>query len=444
MITSKNQVSISIFGLGYVGVVCAACFAKMGYRVTGVDIQQHRVDLVNEGKSPIVENNLAELISHGVSCGRLVATLNAHEAVQHSNLSMVCIGTPSRPDGEVNLGFIENVCKEIGEAIRIKDTFHVIVIRSTIPPGTTRKAIIPTIEAASQKVAGVDFGIAVNPEFLRESTAVEDFLNPPIIVVGELDSKSGEIVASLYSNFTAPIFRTTIEIAEMIKYANNTWHALKVCFANEIGSICKELGIDSYQLMHIFCQDTKLNLSSYYLRPGFPFGGSCLPKDVRAIRELGRKLKLDIPLINAILPSNTAHIERALQIIRSHRPKRIGFLGVTFKHGTDDVRESPALILIGALINDGVNICIHDENLLLLNLMGENKKFLERYLPNFEQYLYDNAFELSKDVDMFVVTHNSKMYSEIIQNRFKNQVVIDFVRLELPDEAKTNYYGFCW
>ena len=442
MIAKKNQCCISIFGLGYVGVVTAACFAQNGYNVIGVDVQRQKVELINQGKSPIVENGVEEIIRQQVKAKRLSVTLDPHLAVLKSELSIICVGTPSTPNGEMNSYYVETVGKEIGEAIKSKEAYHVVVIRSTMLPGTTRNKIIPIIEKASGKAAGKDFGICFNPEFLRETSAVDDFNNPPKTIIGELNQRSGEILFALYKDIPAPIFRTTIELAEMLKYADNAWHALKISYANEIGSICKAIGVDSHKLMNIFCQDIKLNVSPLYLKPGFAFGGSCLPKDLRAITSLGQKLKLKIPLLESILPSNEFHMERALQIIHNVGAKRIGIVGVTFKAGTDDVRESPSIKLIEVLIKEGFNVNIYDENISLLSLMGENQKFLLAHIPVFPNLVKDNVRDFCEAVDVFIITQNTPKYRDIIKNRRKGQIVIDLVHLEECMQDK-DYYTLC-
>lgn len=442
MTTSKKQMCISIFGLGYVGVVCAACFARNGYKVIGVDVQQQKVNLINQEKSPIVEKGVEEIIRQQVRAKRLSATTNPYIAVLKSDLSIICVGTPSRPSGEMSSHYLETVGKEIAEAIRIKKTYHVVVIRSTVLPGTTRNKIIPIIEKVSGKSAGKDFGICYNPEFLRETSAVDDFNNPSKTIIGEFNQKSGEIVSRLYKNLPAPIFRTTIELAEMLKYADNAWHALKISYANEIGSICKVIGVDSHQLMNIFCQDTKLNISPLYLKPGFAFGGSCLPKDLRALVSLAQRLKLKIPLLESILPSNEAHIERALQVIRDTSVKRVGILGVTFKAGTDDVRESPSVKLIEILLKEGYNVSIYDENISFTSLMGENQRFLLVHIPDFTNLVKDNVRDFCEAVDAFIVTQNTVTFREIVRNRRKGQIVIDLVHLE-GCRQETDYYILC-
>jgi GDP-mannose 6-dehydrogenase len=442
MITDKDQTCISVFGLGYVGAVSAACFAQNGYRVIGVDVQQQKVKLINQGKSPIVEKGVEKILSQQVKAGRLSATSNSHAAVFESDLSIICVGTPSGLNGEIDFCHIETVSKEIGEALRVKEKYHVIVIRSTVLPGTTRNKIIPIIEKASGKTTGKDFGICFNPEFLREASAVDDFNNPPKTVIGEFDHKSGESVLSLYKDLPAAIFRATIETAEMLKYADNVWHALKISYANEIGSICKAVGVDSHGLMRIFCQDIKLNISSLYLKPGFVIGGSCLLKDLRAITSMGRRLEIKIPLLESILPSNDVHLERALQIIRNIGVKRVGILGVTFKAGTDDMRESPSVKLVEVLLKEGFDVSIYDESILLSSLRGENQKFLFNHIPDFLNLVKKNVRDFADTVGVFIITQNTTVYRNIIKNRRKGQIVIDLVHLEEHKQQK-DYYVLC-
>jgi GDP-mannose 6-dehydrogenase len=442
MITKKGQFRISVFGLGYVGVVTAACFAKNGHKVIGIDVQPQKVELINQGKSPIVEKGLSEIICEQISAKNLLATTSSTLAVNQSDLSIVCVGTPTNEKGELNTKYIESVSKEIGEAIKKKESYHVVVIRSTLLPGTTRNVIIPIIEKASGKRAGDDFGICFNPEFLREATAVEDFKTPSKTVIGEFDHKSGEALTALYNNFPGPFFRTAIETAEMIKYADNSWHALKISFANEIGSICSTIGVDSHKVMKMFCEDTKLNISPCYLKPGFAFGGSCLPKDLRAITWMGSELKLDIPLLKSILLSNEAHIARSLQIIHRTHVKKIGVLGISFKTGTDDVRESPSVRLVESLIGEGYIVSIYDENIKFSELLGENQKFLISRIPSFLNLVRDNPDELMSISDVLIVTQNTPTYRNIIRKRKQGQIVVDLVHLEGFEHEK-DYFILC-
>ncbi len=332
---------ISVFGLGYVGAVSAGCLAHDGHQVIGVDPNENKVTLINRGLAPIIENDIGGIIKNSVQTGRLTATTFVVDAVRDTDISLICVGTPSQLNGNLDLSYVRRVCEEIGEALKEKPDFHVVVARSTMLPGSMRDVVIPTLESASGKRSGMDFGICNNPEFLREGTAVYDYYNPPKTVIGETDARAGDLLVKLYEHMSAPLIRTDVETAEMVKYTDNTWHALKVSFANEIGNLCKALGIDGHQVMDIFCQDTKLNLSPYYMKPGFAFGGSCLPKDVRALSYKARSLDLELPVLNSILPSNKRQVEKGIKMIVDKGKRKVGVLGFSFKAGTDDLRESP-------------------------------------------------------------------------------------------------------
>jgi len=345
--------NVSVFGLGYVGSVSAASFAADGHTVVGVDVNADKVASLNEGRSPIVEKGLDDLIRDNTANGRLRATTSTAEAVHDTELSLICVGTPSRKNGSLDLTYLERVAEQIGEALRNKDDYHVVVVRSTVLPGTTHDVVIPALERTSGKKYGTGFGVTVNPEFLREGTAIHDFRNPPLTLVGHNYRSDAEPTRALYAKVDSPMQTTTIRTAEMMKYASNTWHALKVTFANEIGNVCKRLKIDSHEVMDIFCKDEKLNLSSYYMKPGFAFGGSCLPKDVRALQYRAKEMDLEMPVIQAILGSNQLQIQHAIDEIVDTGKKKVGLLGFSFKAGTDDLRESPIVILAEALLGKG-------------------------------------------------------------------------------------------
>jgi len=366
---------ISIFGLGYVGTVSAGCLARQGHEVIGVDPIRTKIELINSGRSPIIEADIGEIISAAVSRGNLRATDDSADAVRSTDISIVCVGTPSQPNGNLDLRFIRNVCEQIGSALKMKKQWHVVAIRSTVLPGTVRKIVIPMLEEMSGKRAGKDFGVCHNPEFLREGSAVHDFDFPPKTVIGEIDSCSGETVAALYSMLDAPLIRTELEISETIKYIDNCWHALKIGFANEIGNLCKALGVDSHRVVEIFCQDRKLNISSAYLTPGFAFGGSCLPKDLRALAYHARAHDIETPIISSILPSNDMQVRRGIDLVMKSGHRRIGILGFSFKAGTDDLRESPLIELIERLIGKGYNLRLYDRNVRLASLTGSNRDF---------------------------------------------------------------------
>ncbi|MDP2223528.1 nucleotide sugar dehydrogenase, partial [Nitrosomonas sp.] len=385
---------ISIFGLGYVGTVSAGCLATDGHSVIGVDPNKTKVNLINRGVSPIVEKDIGEMIAASVKSGLLRATSDVQDAVLNSEISLVCVGTPSQLNGNLDLSHVRKVCEQIGAAIKEKSAFHVVVARSTMLPGSMRSVLIPALESYSGKKAGVDFGVCNNPEFLRESTAVFDYYNPPKTVIGESDTKAGELLMQLYAKMTAPLIRTDVETAEMVKYADNTWHAVKVAFANEIGNLCKAEGIDGHKVMEIFCQDTKLNLSPYYMKPGFAFGGSCLPKDVRALMYKGKSLDIDLPLINAILPSNQRQIEKGIKMIVDKGNRKIGILGFSFKAGTDDLRESPLVEVIEYLLGKGYELKLYDKNVSLAALTGANQDYILNHIPHISKLMASSMDEV--------------------------------------------------
>jgi len=435
---------ISIFGLGYVGAVSAGCLAKDGHQVIGVDSYQNKVDLINAGNSPIVEKDIEEIIKEAVNKGDLKATTDVKEAVLGSEISLICVGTPSQLNGSLDLKYVRKVCEEIGEVIQGKDTFHVVVARSTMLPGSMIDVVIPTLEEYSGKKAGEGFGVCNNPEFLREGTAVYDYFNPPKTVIGETDEKSGEILASIYANLSAVMIRTSVEIAEMVKYSDNVWHATKVGFANEIGNICKELKIDSHKVMGIFCQDTKLNLSPYYMKPGFAFGGSCLPKDVRALTYKGKSLDIDLPILNALLPGNRKQIERGINMITSKGSKKVGILGFSFKAGTDDLRESPLVDVIEHLIGKGYDIRLYDKNVNIASLTGANKDYILNVIPHISNLMVKSMDEVLEHADTVVIGNGDKEFHDVLSRVRKGQVIVDFVRISDATSIEGTYDGICW
>lgn len=435
---------ITIFGLGYVGVVSAGCLANEGNIVLGVDPNGTKVDMINAGNSPIVEGGLDELIQSGVDSNRLSAVREPYEAIMSTELTIICVGTPSQLNGNLDLKHIRHVCEEIGKALKDKHDFHVIVCRSTMLPGSMRNVVIPTLEEFSGKRAEVNFGVCNNPEFLREGTALYDYNNPPKTVIGETDSRSGDMLASLYEHLEAPLIRTSVETAEMVKYTDNNWHALKVCFANEIGNLCKRLNIDSHRVMEIFCQDTKLNLSSYYMKPGFAFGGSCLPKDVRALTYKGRDLDLDLPVLNAILPSNQRQIEYGIQVITSKGHKKIGVLGFSFKAGTDDLRESPVVEVIERLLGKGYDLKIYDRNVNIAKLVGANRDYILNHIPHVAKLMEDDLDSVLAHGQTLVIGNKSDEFADIMNRITPEQVVVDLVRICDHQSNGHNYEGICW
>ncbi len=435
---------ISIFGLGYVGAVSAACLARDGHEVIGVDRAATKVALINAGRSPIIEAGLDALIADAVTSGRLSATTEPEAAVRDTQLSIVCVGTPSASNGSLDLRFVDAVCAEIGAALQGKAGYHTVVMRSTILPGTMRGLVIPKLEAASGKRAGADFGLCNNPEFLREGTAIHDYDHPPKTVIGAVDERSAEPLRELYGSLPAPLIVTGIEVAELVKYVDNVWHALKVGFANEIGAICKPLGIDSHAVMEIFCRDTKLNISPYYLKPGFAFGGSCLPKDVRALNYEASQLDLKLPIIGSIIDSNRLQIERALELIMAQGRRRIGILGFSFKAGTDDLRESPVVELIERLIGKGYELRLYDRNVNLARLVGANREYILEHIPHIERLMVDSLDELLAHAELVVVGNPDPEFRQVLARRNGGQRVIDLVRIEPGARSSDRYEGLSW
>jgi GDP-mannose 6-dehydrogenase len=435
---------ISVFGLGYVGAVSAACLARDGHEVIGEDPTDVKVDLINSGKTPIIEKDVGEMIAAAVRDGRLRATQDAADAVRRSEISLICVGTPSQLNGSLDLKYIRRVCEDIGAALREKGDRHVVVVRSTMLPGSMRTVVIPALEEASGKKAGRDFGVCINPEFLREGTAVHDFYHPPKTVIGEIDAASGEALAAIYARIEAPLVRTDIETAEMVKYTDNVWHALKVGFANEIGNICKGLGIDGHQVMDIFCKDTKLNLSPYYLKPGFAFGGSCLPKDVRALTYRARTLDLDLPILNAILPSNERQVERGLHMVTDKEKRRVGVLGMSFKAGTDDLRESPVVEVIERLIGKGFEIRIYDRNVQLASLVGANRDYILNRIPHISRLMVGTVDEVLAFGQTIVIGNGATEFQGVTERLRPGQVVVDLVRISNGRSEPGRYEGICW
>ncbi|MGE3403287.1 MAG: nucleotide sugar dehydrogenase [Vicinamibacterales bacterium] len=436
---------VSVFGLGYVGSVSAASFAADGHEVVGVDVNPGKVQAVNEGRSPIVEPGLEQLLQEGVGSGRLRATSSTDEAVRDTDLSLICVGTPSRKNGSLDLTYLVRVCEQIGEALKDKPSYHVVVVRSTVLPGTTHGQVIPALERTSGKKYGEGFGVSVNPEFLREGTALKDFRQPPLTLVGHNHAADAAPTKALYEGIDAPLYSTSIRVAEMMKYTSNTWHAVKVVFANEIGNLCKRVGIDSHEVMEIFCKDDKLNLSPYYLKPGFAFGGSCLPKDVRALQYRAKEVDLDMPLINSVLDSNRMQVEHAIERVVDTGRKKVGLLGFSFKAGTDDLRESPMVILAEALLGKGYELCIYDRNVSLARLVGANKQYIEEQIPHLSRHLCESIDEVIARSEVIVVGNAAAEFSDAVTRCRRDQTVIDLVRLPVDfSQVQAQYDGICW
>jgi GDP-mannose 6-dehydrogenase len=438
--------SISVFGLGYVGTVTAACLAHKGNTVIGVDLSAAKVEAMEAGRSPIVEPRVSELVSECHQGCRLHATGDAASAVQKTEISFLCVGTPSLRNGKLDLGHIEPVCREIGEALRKKDAFHLVVLRSTVLPGTAESIVVPTLEKASGKRMGKAFGVCVNPEFMREGTAVADFLEPSITIIGAADPLHSATLRELYAWAPGRIFQTSFRSAEMVKYVCNAWHAVKVAFANEVGTLAKELGVDAEAVTEIFTADTKLNISPSYLKPGFAFGGSCLPKDVRALNYRAKELDLKLPLFESLLPSNEEHLERAVRMILDTGKKKIGVLGLSFKAATDDLRESPQVQLVKRLLGEGREIQIWDDNVSLGRLIGSNRQYIEQVIPHIGSLLCANLEQVLLNAEVVVIGTRG-VDKELLRGSMRaGQTVIDLVNLEKARrlEGPAPYEGICW
>jgi len=438
-------VKISVFGLGYVGSVSAGCLAALGHEVIGVDVNPLKVDMINAGQSPVIEAGLDDLVAKAVRSGKLSAVTEASEAIAASDISLVCVGTPSQDNGNLSLTYVERVCQEIGQALALKNGYHVVVLRSTLLPGSTEELVIPNLESSSGRQAGRDFGVSFNPEFLREGTAIDDFHHPPFTLIGQYDGRGAEMAADLYASIDAPLLVVPLRVGEMFKYANNAFHALKVTFANEIGNICKEQGIDSHQVMDIFCMDEKLNLSSYYLKPGFAFGGSCLPKDLRALLYHAHRLDLSLPVMESILPSNELQIKRGYELIKQSGRKQVGVLGFSFKAGTDDLRESPLVELIETLIGKGYHVKVYDENVSLARLQGANRAYIEREIPHIATLMCGSMEEVLAESEVIVIGNKAPKFASVPHQVRQDQVVIDLVRISKEiDHLDGRYDGICW
>jgi GDP-mannose 6-dehydrogenase len=435
---------LSVFGLGYVGCVSAACFANEGHEVIGVDVNPVKVEIINSGRSPIVEPGIEELINAAVKGNRLRATGDASEAIANSDVSLVCIGTPGNHNGSLDLSHIKGACRQIGEALAQASRFHVVVMRSTMLPGTIEQTVVPTLEVYSGKRAGRDFGVAINPEFLREGTSIQDFDNPPFTLIGADDEDTSGPLRQLYHRIEAPVIVTRVKEAEMVKYACNAFHALKVTFANEIGSISKALGVDSHKVMDVFCKDAKLNLSPYYLKPGFAFGGSCLPKDLRAITYKAKELDVEVPMLNSILASNRRQVERAVDTVLQTGRKAIGVLGLSFKSGTDDLRESPMVMLIETLIGKGLKLAIYDRDVELARLFGANKEYIEREIPHISSLMRPGLDEVIDASEVIIIGKREDEFRVLSDKIHDGRVIIDLVRLFDVEDNRKQYQGICW
>ncbi len=433
--------NISIFGLGYVGCVSLGCLAKNGFQVIGVDVNKIKVDLINQGLPTIIEKDIDIIIKEQWKAGNIYATQDYYQAVMKSDISIICVGTPLGEDGNLNLEYIYQTAEQIGEALKNKDSFHIVVIRSTVVPGTNQKVSEIIYEESGKKI-NIDFAVVSNPEFLREGTAVKDYYNPPFTLIGTDNDKAADIMKQIYDKVNGEFIRTNIKIAEMIKYVNNSFHALKVTFANEMGTICKNLDIDSLELMNIFCMDKQLNISPYYLCPGFAYGGSCLPKDLNALKTMAMDLNIKTPVLNSIELSNQNHIQNAIQLIKKSGKTKIGILGISFKEGTDDLRYSPIINVIEELLAKGFQVKIYDNYVQTALLIGSNKEYLEKNLPYLKNLMVKNEKDLIIWSEMIVINRKKEYYRDLIF-QYPEKSFLDLVHINVKIKS-SNYQGICW
>lgn len=440
------SLSISVFGLGYVGSVSAACFASMGHRVIGVDVNPAKVEMMETGRSPIIEAGMKELVAAGNQACRLHATIDSTAAVLESDVSFVCVGTPSLRSGKLDLSHIEKVAREIGVALKRKQSPHTFVLRSTVLPGTTESIVLPILEQASGRRAGTDFAVVYNPEFMREGSAVADFLQPPYTILGSQDPSHVTVLHELYKQTPGRVFETSIAAAEMAKYVSNAFHAVKITFANEVGTLCKHLGVDAQAVTEIFTSDTRLNISRAYLSPGFAFGGSCLPKDVRALTYKAKELDLKLPMLESLLASNSEHLERAVEAVMRTGKRKIAQLGLSFKAGTDDLRESPQVQLVKRLLGEGCEVKVWDQDVSLGRLAGSNRQYIEEVIPHIGSLLSADLAEVLKWGEVVIIGNKSAKKDELDRHLRKDQIVIDLVNLDktLRSDGATSYEGICW
>jgi GDP-mannose 6-dehydrogenase len=438
--------SLSVFGLGYVGTVTAVCMAHKGHRVFGVDLNPTKVEMLAGGHTPILESRVEELAQEAHAAGRLTAIIDAVAAVKETNASFICVGTPSQRNGKLSLNAVERVCEDLGKALNFKSGYHWVVLRSTVLPGTTDDVVTPALERTSGKRAGKDFGVCFHPEFLREGSAVADFFEPPFTIFGTSHHTHLGLLRELYHWTPGHSYETTAITAEMIKYVCNVFHAVKVDFANEIGAICKELRVDTETVAKIFMSDTRLNISTAYLRPGFAFGGSCLPKDLRALAYRSKELDLRLPLLESLLPSNAQHIERAVEVVLNSKKRIVGVIGLSFKQGTDDLRESPLVHLVKRLLGEGCNCLIYDQDVVLGRVLGSNRQFIEETIPHIGSLLNSSLAEVIETADVLIIGTRSVPGEKIQAHLKSGTLVLDLVNLEASHRLKNHrlYQGICW
>jgi GDP-mannose 6-dehydrogenase len=436
---------ISVFGLGYVGAVSMACLARDGHVLTGVDIDAAKLRLIESGQSPIIEDGIVELMADVVSRGRVAVSDDATSAILTTDLSFVCVGTPSRPNGSQDLTAIVRLCEQIGTALRQKQKTHTVVVRSTVEPGTVEETVIPLLESHSGKKEGLDFSVCFQPEFLREGSSIRDYDNPPMTVVGSRGGEPVELLRELFGQLPCEFIQTDIRTAETLKYGCNVYHALKITFANEIGRICQAIGSDSLQVMKLLCADRQLNISTAYLRPGFAFGGSCLPKDLKALLYMAKSNDIEVPMLSGLLPSNRLHVEHAARTILARGVHRVGVIGLSFKSGTDDLRESPLVHLVEILIGKGMQLVIYDPEVRISQLLGANKRYIDEVVPHIGSLMCETLDEVMAASESVVIgLSGDDIAAKVCAQSRNDQRFLDLVGIEDPSRLKGEYHGICW
>ena len=435
---------ISIFGLGYVGAVSAGCLTRDGHTVVGCDIDPAKLDLINQGKTPIIEEGMVDLMKGAAESGRLSATDDAKTAIDTTDVSFVCVGTPTAKGGGQNLTALKRLSEQLGPAIATKDDYHCVVIRSTVIPGTVDSVVKPIIEEHSGKKAGADFGLCFQPEFLREGSSIKDYDNPPFTVVGVSDDRPAALLREVFGNLPCEFVTTNVEAAEMLKFCCNVFHALKITFANEVGRIAQAMEVDGREVMRLLCMDEQLNISKAYLRPGFAFGGSCLPKDTRALTHFARNNDIEVPMLAGIMQSNQVHIEHAVQTVLESKKRNVGMIGLSFKSGTDDLRESPLVTLAERFLGKGLNLEIFDPEVSMARLLGANRRYIEETIPHIGQLLKPNVEEVIRRADVLIVGLSDKtLLDAVYEHNREDHVVLDLVSLDAA-RIKGTVHGACW
>ena len=436
---------ISVFGLGYVGAVSLACLGRDGHEVVGVDIDSTKLDMIRRGVSPIVEAGMPELVRDVVASGRVSVTTDVERAVRDTELTFICVGTPSKPNGSQDLSAILRVSEQLGRAMRVKEGRHIFVIRSTVVPGTTEGTLRPIFETESGKRDGVDFDLCFMPEFLREGSSIRDYDEPPFVIVGTRSPKASELVGSIFRHLACDLHVTSVGTAEMLKYSSNLFHAAKITFANEMGRLCQAYGVDSHEVMELFCKDTRLNISPAYLRPGFAFGGSCLPKDLRAALNMAKTRDVELPMLSAIPVSNGVHIQKAMDVVVSNGRRKVGLIGLSFKSGTDDLRESPLVALAEHFIGKGLKLSIFDQEVNLSRLIGANKRFIETTIPHIAELMTSDCRTLIRESEVLVVGSRERSVTSLLREEVRpSQVLLDLVNLPEKQDLPCEYHGVCW